>query len=960
MADVDDLFVLLQQARNQPLGRRVVLSEQAVTLADELGYENLQAMARLNLVEAYEYSNSGPKMFAPFNWVMQRYEQGRPWFDDALRHQFLWELKWMTGDLLEYPDIPLARIEENLRTTYRIYTDAGEGLGPVHQAAFQLARHVRGVRGAEREFETWVSADRTDLSDCLACEPAERAQYRAQQGRWEDALGFAIPALATGTTCAEEPSNLYSLVVEPLLALGRADEAMNVQRRGWRMIADQEHMVEQVATHMLVLARGRAVDRGLDILTTRLDVLDSAATPYQRMIFAAAATRLLDAASAARGMGQRTLELRGRPVAIDTLRGEMRQYATALMQQFDARNGTPEVGRYVYGSWLQAADLPELPFPATVALPPPPTAAERHPLAPNLSDLSGLTVERLDDLVELAQRYSPVDDIRTLADEWRRRRCELTRLREGADATRLRALGGLEYLLGWSDQLITASRARPYLTSAAELYRVGGDEAEALLIDQWLLAREHRWDEAYAMIPAIDALGDDGQRCRARIRIVQSGDNERRRELLEQVRAFPCAVDADHQLRRIWAAAHSGGTESPEELYAWTGEGLAVLLPGEYADTAAALHLQRAIACTMLERSDEVATELAAAERSARVSGDGPLSGVLLTKARLLLSADEGEEAETLLAQAVALAESSHSLEALVDASGILSDVHRATGRLLEAAEVAEGGLAAVELARASDLYVEPALDLKQARITELSAHISADLEENTRATSLYRRAAELYQRVGELAEAGAAWGAYARVVATEDTLEAVRAYRRGIELMEQVDEQRGIMVLRRQLPTAVQDTDGLDAGLHELELAVALNDTNELRALTDSEFREELADWDFEFERLDLTDTRARMYGTAERYDEALVLLGDIPDRMYDHGAEQQGISSRFLRDQLMFASDRIDDGLEELEAIIAELRTRGDREPTITDLAGIGARALVRAGRDAEADAFWERHTA
>jgi hypothetical protein len=60
------------------------------------------------------------------------------------------------------------------------------------------------------------------------------------------------------------------------------------------------------------------------------------------------------------------------------------------------------------------------------------------------------------------------------------------------------------------------------------------------------------------------------------------------------------------------------------------------------------------------------------------------------------------------------------------------------------------------------------------------------------------------------------------------------------------------------------------------------------------------------------------------------------------------------------MFASDRIDDGLEELEAIIAELRTRGDREPTITDLAGIGARALVRAGRDAEADAFWERHTA
>jgi hypothetical protein len=257
-------------------------------------------------------------------------------------------------------------------------------------------------------------------------------------------------------------------------------------------------------------------------------------------------------------------------------------------------------------------------------------------------------------------------------------------------------------------------------------------------------------------------------------------------------------------------------------------------------------------------------------------------------------------------------------------------------------------------------VYVEPSLDLKQARITELSAHISADLEENTRATSLYRRAADLYVTVGQLAEAGAAWGSYARISADGDTLDAVRAYRRGIELMEQVDEQRGIMVLRRQLPTVVQDTDGLDAGLHELNVAVALNDTNEARALTDPEFREGLADWDFEFERLDLADTKARMYGTAERYDEALILLGDIPERMYDHGAEPQGISSRLLRAQLLFALDRTDEGLAQLEVIIGVLRTWGDRESTIADMAGIGARALVKAGRDEEADTFWEKHGA
>lgn len=958
MADAEDLFALLAQAENAPRAQRVQLTEQAVALADQLGYENLQAFARLDLVSAYQNANAGSKMFAPFSWVMQRYEQGRSWFDEDLRFRFLWQLKWMTGGLLAYPEVPLARIEENLRTMYRLYAEAGEGPGPVHQSAFQLARHVRGVRGAEREFETWLASDRTELSDCIACEPAERALYRSQQGRWDDALDFAMPALASGKTCMEEPQNLYSVIIEPLLLTGRADEAMTVQRRGWRMIADEEHLVEQAARHILVLARARAIDRGLDILSRRIDILSSDATPYERMFLAAAATRLLDAASTEHGMGSRLLTYEGRAVPIEALRHELRGYTTDLMRLFDQRNGTPEVSRLVFAQWLQAPYLPELPFPAPAAVPPPVAPTERHPLAPGLTGLSELSVERLHDIVELAQRYSPVDDIRVLAAEWLRRRDQLPMLREGADRDRLLALGGLEYLMGWSDHLITAARARPYLESAADLYRAGGDEAEALLIDQWLLARDHRWDDAAAMIPTIDAVGDDAQRGRARIRIMQSGTDERRHELLEQVRAIPCAVDSDHQLRRIWAAAHTGGTDSPEELYTWTGLGLAVLLPGEYPDTAAALHMQRAVACMMLERTDEVGPQLAAAETAGRASGDGPLAAVLMTQARLALGDEDMDRVESLLKQAAVLADRSSSLEAYVDASGILADMYRASGRLLEAAESAESGLAALELARASDVYVEPSLDLKQARITELSAHVSADLEETSRATSLYKRAAELYAAVDSPAESGSAWGSYARLVQSDDTLEAVRAFRRAIELFEGVDEQRGLMVLRRQLPTAVQDSDGLDAGLYELDLAVALNDANEARALTDSEFREELGEWDFAFERLDLMDTRARMYGTAERYQDALAVLGDIPERMYAHGAESQGVSSRLLRAQILIAAERTDEGIAELEQIIAILHTWGDRESTITDMAGIGARALVRAGREQEADAFWEKH--
>jgi hypothetical protein len=751
---------------------------------------------------------------------------------------------------------------------------------------------------------------------------------------------------------------LYAIVVAPLLVSGRGDEALVAHRRGWRLAADDDTQVDQAVTHILTLARAGAIDRGIDVLARRIHLIDAGITPYEQMVLAAAATRLLDAASGLYGMGSRTLAYQQREVTFDELRQRLRVVALDLAKRFDARNATPEVGRLGWDTYLNAPTLPALPLPAPAPALPPPTRDDKHPLAPDLRNLPALTVERLADLVELALRYSPLEDVRVLAAEWQRRRDQLPELSEGATIGRLQALASLEYLLVWSDSEITVDRATPCIRSAAELYRAAGDHAEALIVEQWLTARAEQWDEALAMLPMIDAVGSLAQRGRARVRVLHGVSEERRFELLAEVRAYPCAVDSDHQLRRIWATAHSAGTESPEQLYTWTGEGLAMLLPGEYADSAAGLHVQRAFACKLMDRSDEAEAEMAEALQASRASGDVTHAAVLLAQARMSLGDEDSERGEPLLLQAAMLADRAHAVDSLADAKGILAEAYRHQGRLLEAVEVAESGLAAVELARASDVYLEPAMDLKQARLTALSAEVSADLEETSRAITLFHRAAELYERCGEAAAAGTAWGSYARLVQAGDSVSAVRAFRRAADLAESDGDQRAIMVVRRQLPMAVQNSDGLDAGLRELEAAVALNDDNEARCLTDSDFREELGDWDFEFERLDLRDTRARMYGTAERYEDALAILGDVPERMYEHGAESQGLNSRLLRARLLFSAQRVDEGIAQLELIIAAVRHWDDGGSTMTDMAGIGARALLAAGRDADADAFWVRY--
>jgi len=79
-------------------------------------------------------------------------------------------------------------------------------------------------------------------------------------------------------------------------------------------------------------------------------------------------------------------------------------------------------------------------------------------------------------------------------------------------------------------------------------------------------------------------------------------------------------------------------------------------------------------------------------------------------------------------------------------------------------------------------------------------------------------------------------------------------------------------------------------------------------------------------------------MYGTAERYDEALAILGDVPERMYAQ-APRARASITLLRARLLFSAERVDEGIAQLELIIGAVRGWDDGGSTMTDMAGIGA---------------------
>ncbi len=96
----ETVLELLERIDETAVGHRVSLAERAVALADELGDGALCGQARIYLVQAYNYTNDRTRMFAPFTWMLQRYDDPPDWFEDSEREFVLWTYKWMVGGLI--------------------------------------------------------------------------------------------------------------------------------------------------------------------------------------------------------------------------------------------------------------------------------------------------------------------------------------------------------------------------------------------------------------------------------------------------------------------------------------------------------------------------------------------------------------------------------------------------------------------------------------------------------------------------------------------------------------------------------------------------------------------------------------------------------------------------------------------------------------------------------------------
>jgi hypothetical protein len=318
-------------------------AEQLVARAEATGDTGLLLETLSQLITAYEYSAERGKMFVPFARMLQMWDQDPGRFDDQMAYELFWRFKWVTGSMLDYPDIPLASIEQWLAEMERRYRLAGYNARTVRAEDFFVGWHLGDIPRAERAYADWLAGDRDRMSNCHACEAGSQGRWEAYRGRDELALERWSEVLAGRLTCAEEPHRVLSYSLLPLVRLGRTDQARTHHLRGYRMARGNESLLSTVGRHIEFCALTGNEARGLEILAEHARHLDGDGTPESTLSLLEAAVLLLSRLMEL-GLGDRdTTGPAGRSWKVSALHAHCEELRTALAARFDLRNGTDTV-----------------------------------------------------------------------------------------------------------------------------------------------------------------------------------------------------------------------------------------------------------------------------------------------------------------------------------------------------------------------------------------------------------------------------------------------------------------------------------------------------------------------------------------------------------------------------------------------------------------------------------------
>ncbi|MBT0772495.1 tetratricopeptide repeat protein [Kineosporia sp. J2-2] len=366
---IEQLFEQIDATPFGPAERALI--DEAISLADENGLDELGYAARLRLLPSASMLGDTDAQLSAFAWCVGRNAADPDRFPLQVGgFDLLWYHKHVVSSLMGSPLFSLADVDAAIEAMQQQYVKEGVGVSGVLQARFQASVG----QGRLDQAGVWLGelkrTPRDDYSHCETCVRAEEAEYHYTIGKDADGLALADEILGQGMTCGDEPENTIAQALLPLLRAGRLDEARQLHLRGYRMARGNADHLPMIAQHLRFCAVTGNAGRGLEILERHLNWLVHDGLNAEAHFGALSAAAVLLGAAERAGAGAQTVTAasdprlrpvlgeRDEPWTVSALRVAARRAAADLGARFDERNGNS-----FYASRLAADDaLAEVSF----------------------------------------------------------------------------------------------------------------------------------------------------------------------------------------------------------------------------------------------------------------------------------------------------------------------------------------------------------------------------------------------------------------------------------------------------------------------------------------------------------------------------------------------------------------------------------------------------------------------
>jgi hypothetical protein len=260
-------------------------------------------------------------------------------------HAYIWRLKWLTGNMPDYPEVPSDRIRQAEDEYARELNNAGGSKRTAIFLRWKNAVTMGRLEESEALRQQFQILKRDSHSDCLACEANSLVWEAIARDDHVAAEEGAQEIVSRRMSCSVVPHNTFAHMALSAELNGEPIKAAFYHRKGYPMVRSNVGFVTQVGRHVAYLTASGEDERALRLLKTHVGWLEQNREPLSHYYFC------LGAAAACQALAEKRkraikLPLPGKwlaawgskPLALAELAERFEQEGRKIAGAFDRRN----------------------------------------------------------------------------------------------------------------------------------------------------------------------------------------------------------------------------------------------------------------------------------------------------------------------------------------------------------------------------------------------------------------------------------------------------------------------------------------------------------------------------------------------------------------------------------------------------------------------------------------------